>query len=231
MAGLLISVRSAAEALIALAGGADLIDVKEPSLGSLGRANEETLQAVLDVAGDKPISAALGELREWPVGELPPFTERLAHVKWGLARCPDDWREQFARLRQGVEVGSSCRVVLTAYADWRRASSPALADVAHFAIATRTSVLLIDTWQKDGTTLLDWVSVSDLDELVRTAHGGQVQVALGGSLGVREIEKLATVRPEWFAVRGAACALHRRQDELDALRVQRLVEVVRSRAS
>ena len=36
---LLVSVRSAAEAEIALHGGADLIDVKEPTRGSLGRAD------------------------------------------------------------------------------------------------------------------------------------------------------------------------------------------------
>ena len=33
---LLVSVRSAAEARAALSGGADIIDAKEPSLGSLG---------------------------------------------------------------------------------------------------------------------------------------------------------------------------------------------------
>ena len=37
--GLLVSVRSGAEAEAALAGGADLIDVKEPTRGALGRAD------------------------------------------------------------------------------------------------------------------------------------------------------------------------------------------------
>ena len=36
MTGLLVSVRSAEEAEIALAGGANLIDIKEPSRGALG---------------------------------------------------------------------------------------------------------------------------------------------------------------------------------------------------
>ena len=36
MTKLLVSVRDAAEAIDALAGGADLIDVKEPLAGSLG---------------------------------------------------------------------------------------------------------------------------------------------------------------------------------------------------
>ena len=41
--GLLVSVRSAAEALAALAGGADVIDVKEPNQGSLGAADDDTI--------------------------------------------------------------------------------------------------------------------------------------------------------------------------------------------
>jgi uncharacterized protein (UPF0264 family) len=43
MTGLLVSVRDAAEAADALAGGADLIDVKEPNAGSLGAAGHPTL--------------------------------------------------------------------------------------------------------------------------------------------------------------------------------------------
>src|SRR3954452_14348343 len=61
--GLLVSVRSAAEALSALAGGADVIDVKEPDRGSLGAADEETISAIVRaVDGRAPVSAALGEL-------------------------------------------------------------------------------------------------------------------------------------------------------------------------
>ena len=45
---LLVSVRSAAEVRPALAGGADIIDAKEPSLGSLGRGEPG------DAPGDRP---------------------------------------------------------------------------------------------------------------------------------------------------------------------------------
>src|SRR5262245_1743855 len=38
-AGLLVSVRSVAEAMVALGAGVDLLDVKEPSRGALGRAD------------------------------------------------------------------------------------------------------------------------------------------------------------------------------------------------
>src|SRR5262245_44632800 len=81
--GLLVSVRSAEEAEAALAGSADLIDVKEPSRGSLGRADEATIAAVMRaVGGRRPVSAALGELRDDP---SPCSIPGLTYVKWGLA--------------------------------------------------------------------------------------------------------------------------------------------------
>ena len=86
MAGLLVSVRSAAEAQTALAGGAALIDVKEPERGPLGRADDATVaEVVAAVASRCPVSAALGEIR-WgvPASPLEGF-RRCAYLKPGLA--------------------------------------------------------------------------------------------------------------------------------------------------
>ena len=44
--GLLVSVRNVTEALTALEAGADVIDVKEPTRGSLGAADSATLAAI-----------------------------------------------------------------------------------------------------------------------------------------------------------------------------------------
>jgi uncharacterized protein (UPF0264 family) len=63
MTKLLVSVRSAEEAGLAIAGGADLIDVKEPLEGSLGAASPTVIDEVLDrVGGRGPVSVACGEL-------------------------------------------------------------------------------------------------------------------------------------------------------------------------
>ena len=43
---LLVSVRTIEEARAALAGGADIIDIKEPTRGSLGRADEAVLTSI-----------------------------------------------------------------------------------------------------------------------------------------------------------------------------------------
>src|SRR6516162_9005987 len=91
---LLVSVRNATEAEAALAGGAHLIDVKEPARGPLGRADEATIAAVVRrVAGRRPVSAAMGELAPNAGPGAPPG---LAYVKWGLAgrACNAGWQEQ-----------------------------------------------------------------------------------------------------------------------------------------
>ena len=61
--GLLVSVRDAAEAAEAVEGGADIIDVKEPRQGSLGRAEPAAAVAVARVvAARRPWTMACGEL-------------------------------------------------------------------------------------------------------------------------------------------------------------------------
>ena len=59
---LLVSVRSAEEVSAALAGGADIIDAKEPARGSLGAVDPEVLSAIAaGTPGSVPLSVALGD--------------------------------------------------------------------------------------------------------------------------------------------------------------------------
>src|SRR5258708_37352772 len=63
MTSLLASVRTEEEARLALVGGADIIDLKEPALGALGRLDDDTIRACLGaVAGLRPVSATIGDM-------------------------------------------------------------------------------------------------------------------------------------------------------------------------
>jgi uncharacterized protein (UPF0264 family) len=231
MARLLVSVRNAVEAATALAGGAALVDVKEPALGSLGRAADAVHAEVrATIAGRVSMSVALGELRDG-IEPLPDLTG-ITYAKWGLAGCLGlDWQEVLRQGRQAVEQFSSCRVVMTAYADCRRANAPAPLDVCHFAAHEQAAALLLDTWHKDGSTLLDWLSVAAVTELVQRSRACGVKVALAGALGARQIEALLPAGPDWFAVRSAVCARGERAGTLDGARVAELVALCLSARS
>jgi len=213
---LLVSVRSAQEALAALEGGADLIDVKEPSRGPLGRADEAVIAEVIGVAAaQRPVSAAMGELTD--EGAMQFADMALSARKWGLAGCLDEpWQELLLELREATRA----LVVPCAYADAERARAPSVADVARFVSDNGFPFLLVDTWGKDGADLLTWLSAADLRKLVDDLHGRGVAVALAGSLTRRHALILKRIAPDWVGVRAAACAGEQRMGMIDAEKVR-----------
>jgi uncharacterized protein (UPF0264 family) len=225
---LLVSVRSPDEALAALEGGAALIDVKEPANGSLGRAADGAIAAVIRaVAGRQPVSAALGELLREPA---PYPGAGLAYVKWGLAGCGrrPGWQQVLAAgIAQVERRRPPCQVVTAAYADWEPAEAPPLNEVIAFAHRRPGSALLLDTFQKgDGRTLLDWLPLPELMRACRRCRAAGIRVALAGSLGPKQIRRLLPVRPDWFAVRGSVCTGEDRRGTVSADAVRGLVALL-----
>lgn len=232
MTQLLVSVRSAAEAASALRGGAELIDVKEPAHGSLGRAGDSTIADVVRaVAGRRPISAALGELREHPGNPGPPEDLPITYVKWGLAgyaaQKAAPWQSELRLALQGLtQRRPSCHAVAAAYADCQRAQAPTPDEVCDFALSMGTGAFLIDTWKKDGSTLLDWMNREEIERLLKRCRAAGVPIALAGSLGLAQVRALLPLRPDWFAVRGAVCRGRQRAAAVEQNKVRQLADLL-----
>jgi uncharacterized protein (UPF0264 family) len=221
---LLVSVRDPAEALAAVQGGADIIDVKEPNHGSLGRASGET---ILDIAEslkstpDIPLSLALGELTEWfnsepdLINELRPAlsSQSVSFLKLGLSSQANsssrdsfegaDWITHWMNVRSLMPANIAW--VAVAYADHDRAAAPDPEAICDAAIATGCKVLLLDTFVKDGSTLLDWVTPSRLQSLRLKSQSAGVLLALAGKVTEDLLPELMILSPDIIAVRGAVC--------------------------
>ncbi|HTU19255.1 MAG TPA: (5-formylfuran-3-yl)methyl phosphate synthase [Gemmataceae bacterium] len=230
---LLVSVRNAAEAEAAMAGGADLIDVKEPERGPLGAADCGIVTEVIaQVAGRRPVSAALGELLDsfW---KKPAVVPQLAYTKWGLAgfqrHLPLFWQWELTHaVQQLAEINPACKAVAVAYADWEPAQAPTPDEVLTLALQLRLGAFLIDTWHKDGSTLLDWLPISAIARLRKRCLTENLPMALAGSLGPAEIQTLLPLRPDWFAVRGAVCQGRRRGAAIDEGKVRQLATLLKA---
>lgn len=220
MAALLVSVRSVEEARAALAGGAAILDVKEPDRGPLGRADPEVWRAVRQaVPPEIPVSVALGELADWRGDAASPGDfEGIALRKLGLAGAGPNWADAWARARLDGRGGPPWVAVV--YADWRRADSPPPGEIVEAALAVPDCVgLLIDTWEKGTPSPLgpSWLP------LLRQIRAGGRFVALAGGLEESAIVRLAPLEPDVFAVRGAACGRGDRRGTIDPTRVAALV--------
>ena len=229
---LLVSVRNAAEAYAAAAGGCDILDVKEPRRGSLGRADTEVIRAVveaaqpgLDVASPVPVSAALGELHQWQEARhaLP---EGVTYCKMGLAGMAGvrDWQLRWQQARRQIDASfvHPPRWVAVVYADRECAESPAPEAIIDAAAETGCAALLIDTFCKDGRGLFEWYSRDELCRLVGQARRCGLAVAAAGSLRCEDLPRLRQMAPDIVAIRGAACRSGRREATVSIARVRRI---------
>jgi uncharacterized protein (UPF0264 family) len=217
--GLLVSVRDAQEAVAALAGGADVIDVKEPSAGPLGAASIEAISAVIAaVAQDAPITVATGDLGDiFPWEEAPPG---IAIAKLGLAGSVNEpWRTQTQQWAERLPATTAGALV--AYADWQAAKAPAPEEVLSHAIEIGCAGFVLDTWSKAGRCSLDLLDAERLRLLIGEAIAKPIVVVLAGSITQERLAEAASCGPTLVGVRGAAC-VGGRSGVVDAERVRAL---------
>ena len=211
---LLVSVRSADEVGAALAGGAEIVDVKEPLRGALGAADFEVVRAVEScLPAAIPLSVALGDppgetAVRAAVGRLTPQRGGgEAILKLGFAGTMGRQgvvNRLMAALDEAGRVGSPA-VVAVAYADHAQAPAPSPAEVLWAAARTGAAGVLLDTFVKDGRDLFASVSDETLAEWIAEARASGLLAAVAGSLGLSAIARVADAGPDVIGVRGAAC--------------------------
>jgi len=214
--GLLVSVRSDEEATEAIAGGATIIDVKEPLHGSLGCASPDVIAKVAGVVGqDRPWTMACGELRDGgsfilehlrrTLAMLPASAVPPAAVKIGLAgMAGTDWRRDVQTLFSELPLGPER--VIVAYADWASAMAPTPEEVIQAAVSNGCATLLIDTADKSARGLLSLAPAGQVDGWLSLARREGLQVALAGRITIDEIDAAVALRPDVVALRSAVCS-------------------------
>lgn len=206
---LLVSVRNGTEALAAVRGGADIIDVKEPSAGSLGMASPATIvdihETLTRTAAQVPCSVALGELLEISRESLPLIPQTVQWLKMGLSGCGrrSDWQELWVTARNAIRPQGAW--IAVAYADAVAAAAPTIREILEAAIKSHCAGLLLDTFSKSSGTLLDALTPMALQEIVHDAQNAGLMVALAGRLRRCDLPAVLAANPDVIAVRSAVC--------------------------
>ena len=206
---LLVSVRSAAEANVALAGGADIIDAKEPSRGSLGAVSPSTLQQICEVIpDDRPLSIALGDPQTvdeiLQVISAVPKSPRPVYLKLGFAGL--DHPDLIHDLLSGaLEGAAGCGIVAVAYVDGRNAGSLPPETICRIAGQAGVAGVLLDTYQKSSGNLLTWLGLPRLASLLSETRAAGLLTAVAGGLGAEQLPAVAGAAPDIVGFRGALC--------------------------
>lgn len=225
---LMISVVSVAEARDALAGGAAILDVKNPAEGSLGAQFPRVIQQIKTLSdGSIKVSAAIGDMPNLP------GTAALAAL--GAAYCGADYvkvglygprseAEATNLLREVQEAVRDFPVAIIAggYADYIRAGTLDPQMLPRISASAGIRGCLLDTAIKDGCNLLDFISPHQLQHLVEKAHASGLLFGAAGALNEGQLSTIQALGVDVVGVRTAVCRDNRRDGALDAERVYRL---------
>ncbi len=220
----LASVRSEAEALLAVSGGADIIDCKDPVAGALGALPHAVVTAVRRAVPHLPVSATIGDL-PCEADVLCAAARAMAatgvhYVKVGLLPGGDA-RGAIAAL--GCQDLGDARLVAVLFADHHPDFSllPALAQAGFAGV-------MLDTAGKGQGTLVDFVPLARLAHFVTDARGQGLLAGLAGSLRLDHIATLAPLAPDVLGFRGALCAGRQRKGVLDPQAVRAVAQALKA---
>jgi uncharacterized protein (UPF0264 family) len=225
---LLVSVASPTEAAAALAGGADVVDAKDPTAGALGRASVDVLAEIHStICGRATVTAALGDASDIN------RTERLAaqyasrgagFVKLGFAGITDGRRVDAllaAAVRGCALGGRATGVVAVAYADAATVGSIDAMSLVDIAARTGARGVLVDTADKQGDGLTTLWTAMQIASWVAEARKWGLIAAVAGKLSPDDLAIVRDAGADVVGVRGAAC-IGGRTGEVSAARVRAL---------
>lgn len=235
----LISPESIEEAMSILHTDTDIIDVKNVKEGSLGAQFPWLTKKVVEMNNARGIrtSATLGDL------PFKPGTSALAaygcamtgvsYVKAGLhgPRNKQECFEMMDGIYKAVRmVSDTADVVASGYADYRRFGGLSTKDLVAGAKDAKATVVMVDTFIKDGKNLFDNMSMDELHEFVGSAHEAGMKVALAGSLKQEHADKLFELNPDIIGVRGAVCEGKDRSSRICPEKTQKFVTYFHERS-
>jgi len=199
---LLASVRTEEEAVLALEGGADIIDLKDPRAGALGALPLSSIEAIVArvrASSAAPVSATIGDLAD---GEIDEMARRVR----ATARTGVDF------VKVGIPRGEHARAALANLAESPARVVPLFLvdsglDLALIAAACTYGfpIVMVDTAEKSSGTLFDRVSHATLQTMVRAVHEAGARAGLAGSLRAEHVPALCALEPDIVGFRGALC--------------------------
>jgi len=215
---LLISPRDKTEAIEAILGGANIIDIKNPVEGSLGANFPWIIKEVVDIVPKNvETSCTIGEMPKLP-GSISLAARGAAslgvnYIKAGLAglkKIEDAIYLMTNIVKAAKNYNPKIKVVITGYADAEKIGSIDPNLVPIIASNISADVAMIDTALKNGKALFDLLDKNQIENFINSAHKLRLKAALAGSIKISDLEKVQSLEPDILGIRGAACTNNNR---------------------
>lgn len=217
MTGLLISVGSKLEAEEALNVGVDILDLKNPAEGALGRLPLRDIIDVVQVVGKRCVTSAT-------IGDLPMQPQLLAEAAAEVSATGVDIvkvgffaGESLVNCAQAIgrRVGGQTKLIAVLMADQQHDFDlmPALSAAGFYGV-------MLDTADKRKGSLIDCLGMEEIRGFCAASRRHGLVTGLAGSLREAHVTALQGMQPDYLGFRGAVCTGLDRNAGLDQARLK-----------
>ncbi len=242
MTGMLASVNSIEEALLALSANVDIIDLKQPALGALGALDTGLVKKIAaKIDGRRPVSATIGDLPMQPELVYQAVTAMaetgVDYIKIGFFPG-GDWPGTIEKLATLTFPDRNIALIAVLFADARPdfAIIDSIAEPAPGGFTAYTPSLaiknagfkgvMLDTLNKNNGALTQVMDKTEIAQFVSLAKDCGLVCGLAGSLRLEDIAELLPYQPDYLGFRGALCLERNRTAQLNKSSIIQLKQTI-----
>ena len=224
------------EASEAIAGGADIIDVKNPQEGPLGANFPWVIKRIREVTPKNiEVSCTIGEVPNLPgsisLAAIGAASLGVDYIKVGLSGFKTA-KEATCFLQNVTRAAKECnpniKLVAAGYADAERAGTLDPMLIPEIVSKAGADVAMLDTAVKDDRNLFNFLTSQQLAKFVNCSHKFGLEAALAGSLRKQDLSLVYRLGADIAGARGAACTNNDRvKGQVTERQVRELVDALK----
>jgi len=222
MSKVLGSIKDLSEAKLLLKTDIDIIDLKDPSNGALGRLSNDDINNIVEyVANKKLTSSTIGDLPN-NIEIIKKNVDEISSTNVNFIKIGVYKKEYIKTL---CDIKSCKKLIAVFFADIFLPSSKDINKLKNSSF----SGVMIDTSNKKSGNLLDHVSYSDINDFLKIAKNFNLLTGVAGSINETHVNELIKLNPDYMGFRGALCEISSiRNSNISTKNVNHILDIIKN---
>ena len=222
MSKILASIKNISEAKILIDSEIDIIDLKDPSNGALGKLENNDIEDIINFISKKKLTSST-------IGDLPNDERLIAKNVSDLSNTEVDFIKIGVYENNYIDTLSkiiSCKKLIAVFfADKFLPTKEEIIILKNSGF----SGVMIDTSNKKSGNLFNHVSDTDVHDFILNAKNLNLLTGIAGSINSSHINQIVRLNPNYMGFRGALCEdKQMRNSKISASNVKNIVHLVKN---
>ena len=222
MSKILASIKDLSEAKILMDTDIDIIDLKDPSKGALGRLKKNDIEIIVNFINKKKLTSST-------VGDLPNDKELISKNVNEISLTNVDFIKigvyNNDYIKTLCNIKSSKKLIAVFFADRFLPTKDEIRDLKNSGF----SGVMVDTSNKKSGNLFNHVTYSQINNFLTVAKNINLLTGIAGSINKTHIGEIIKLNPNYMGFRGALCENNTiRSSNISVINVNNIVKLVKN---